>query len=529
MSKKTFLILLVISLFALFLNVYEKSTVPPSFNADEAAFGYNVYSLSQTGKDEYGNFLPLRLKSFGDYKMPLYSYLSIPFVGLFGLSENSVRMLNTVLVFLFPFLVYCLVKELFDKKNTALVSSALVGLSWGLHSIGRQAHEAYLSVFLIASTLLFFLRLIKKITAKDTVLFLLSLTLLLFSYQTGRLFGILFLLLSFFYFLKIKGGKRIVLFTLLILLLFGITDLINQPKRVGNLLFFNTPGFALKINELRSEGGSRLFYNKISVGKREFLKSYVKYFSPPFLFLSGDDNPRFGFDDMGPISVLEYVFLFIGLYYLFRKKERYRYLLLILLLISPVPAALSWAGISLTRSLFVLIPILIIASYGVIQLYKEFPKKYALFLLFALILAETSLLFYTWDFYLNHYPKRALVIRAWQPGYRELTSYIKENYEKYDHFYITRKNGQPYIFLLAYLQFPPEKYQKQAQLSAPDEYGFGQVDRFDKFVFNTNISKEDKRYVVIGYPEDFTELKITPGKKIRSGTEEIFGIYEKIR
>src|SRR3989344_3596621 len=218
-----------------------------------------------------------------------------------------------LVISLFAFLVYCLVKELFDKKNTALVSSALVGLSWGLHSIGRQAHEAYLSVFLIASTLLFFLRLIKKITAKDTVLF--------FSYQTGRLFGILFLLLSFFYFLKIKGGKRIVLFTLLILLLFGITDLINQPKRVGNLLFFNTPGFALKINELRSEGGSRLFYNKISVGKREFLKSYVKYFSPQFLFLSGDENPRFGFDDMGPISVLEYVFLFIGLYYLFRKKE----------------------------------------------------------------------------------------------------------------------------------------------------------------------------------------------------------------
>src|SRR3989344_5357874 len=156
MSKKTFLILLVISLFALFLNVYEKSTVPPSFNADEAAFGYNVYSLSQTGKDEYGNFLPLRLKSFGDYKMPLYSYLSIPFVGLFGLSENSVRMLNTVLVFLFPFLVYCLVKELFDKKNTALVSSALVGLSWGFtQSEDRRTKHIFL-YFLLPQLFSFF-------------------------------------------------------------------------------------------------------------------------------------------------------------------------------------------------------------------------------------------------------------------------------------------------------------------------------------------------------------------------------------
>src|SRR3989338_7362706 len=127
MSKKTFLILLVISLFALFLNVYEKSTVPPSFNADEAAFGYNVYSLSQTGKDEYGNFLPLRLKSFGDYKMPLYSYLSIPFVGLFGLSENSVRMLNTVLVFLFPFLLF-LFKNKGWKKNCIIYASYFASL-----------------------------------------------------------------------------------------------------------------------------------------------------------------------------------------------------------------------------------------------------------------------------------------------------------------------------------------------------------------------------------------------------------------
>ena len=45
-----------------------------------------------TGKDEYGNFLPLNLKSFGDYKPALYAYLEIPFIAILGLNELSVRL-----------------------------------------------------------------------------------------------------------------------------------------------------------------------------------------------------------------------------------------------------------------------------------------------------------------------------------------------------------------------------------------------------------------------------------------------------
>ena len=529
MKKKTFFILVLISLAALFLNLYKKDAAPPSFNADEAAFGYNAYSIAQTGKDEYGALLPLRLKSYGDYTLPLYSYLSVPAIKLFGLSETSSRMLNTLLAVLFPFAMFALVKELFEKDKPAILAALVSGLSWGSLSISRQAHEAYLSVFLITLSFYFFVRLTKKITPKNITLFLISSLLLLFSYQSGRIFGLLFFILSLFYFWREKAGRKIVLLLFTVLLLFSITDVIYQPKRVGNLLFFNTPGFSLKINELRSEGGSRLVYNKLAVAKKEFLNSYAKYFSPQFLFIEGDENPRFGFKDMGPVTALEYVFLFIGLYYLFKKKERYRYLLLALLLISPVPAALSWAGVSLTRSLFFLIPVLIIVSYGMWQLYLSVPKKYSLFLLVFLILAELSLLFYTWDFYLNHYPKRSLVQRAWETGNRELAAYVKENYDKYDRFYITRKNGQPYIFLLFYMKYPPEKYQQQARLSSPDEYGFGQVEQFDKFTFSTSrIDKKNEKYVIIGYPDDFNGLDIDRSKikKITIGTQEIFWIYE---
>lgn len=528
MTKKIFAILVLISLFALFLNGYKKYEVPPSFNADEAAFGYNAYSIIKTGKDEYGSVLPLRLKSFGDYKLPLYSYLSVPFVGLMGLTEESARMLNTVLIMLFPFVMFALVRELFKKNTVAVLAALLSATSWGLQSLTRQAHEAFLAVFLTTLALYFFIRLTKKVSIRSVFFFLGSLLLSLFSYQTSRIFALYFFILSLVYFVRNRKGRVFIASCIIVIILFGVTDFVYQPKRVANLLLFNTKGFELKINELRGEGGSRLRYNKLTVGTKDFVTSYAKYFSPQFLFISGDENFRFGFVDMGPITLLEYVFIFIGIYFLFKKKERYRYIVLTLLLISPVPAALSWAGTSLTRSLFFLVPILIVAAYGMYQSYHAIPKKYSLLLVVYLIVAEFFLLFYTWDFYLNHYPKRALAQRAWQTGNRELASYVQENYENYNRFYISRKNGQPYVFLLFYMKYPPEKYQKMAQLSSPDEYGFGQVEQFDKFDFNFRIPKPGEKAVAIGYPDDFSNLNIESSKikKIKSGTEEIFWIYE---
>ena len=97
-----------------------------------------------------------------------------------------------------------------------------------------------------------------------------------------------------------------------VLILFGATDVIYKPARVSNLFFTNTPGFSMRINEFRGEGGSRLMYNKLLVGTREFVYSYSKYFSPQFLIIGGDENPRFGNDNLAPITAMEYLFLFIG-------------------------------------------------------------------------------------------------------------------------------------------------------------------------------------------------------------------------
>src|SRR5260370_7391476 len=70
---------------------------PPGFYIDEASICYNAYTISQTGRDEYGNEWPLFFRAFSDYKNPVYIYL---LAGLFRFTGPSIfvaRLFSAVL------------------------------------------------------------------------------------------------------------------------------------------------------------------------------------------------------------------------------------------------------------------------------------------------------------------------------------------------------------------------------------------------------------------------------------------------
>src|SRR5260221_10639040 len=88
--------LLLIIFIAACLRFWQLGQVPTGPNWDEAALGYNAYSVLKTGKDEYGTFLPLSLRSYDDYKPPLYMYLTVPSVAMFGLNLWSTRLPSVI-------------------------------------------------------------------------------------------------------------------------------------------------------------------------------------------------------------------------------------------------------------------------------------------------------------------------------------------------------------------------------------------------------------------------------------------------
>lgn len=530
MSKKIFLILTIIGIVSVFFTVVQRTPTPPCFNSDEASFSYNAFSILKTGKDEYGSLLPLRLKSFGDYKMPLYSYLSIPFIALFGLNEFGARSLNIILSFILPFAVYLFSIELFRNKKIGLLAAFLTSVSLGLHIVARHAHEAYLAVVLTTFASTFFLSLLRKTSLFNFLFFTFSSLLLLFSYHPGRLFILFFILYAIIHsFIEKQKKWNIVILIIGVFILFSVTDLIYKPERLKNLAFFNNAGFTLKINELKIEGGIKYLYNPLFIGIKETLSQHLTYFSPQFLLINGDENYRFGYPGMSLFTPLEYLFVFIGIYYLFKKREKWRWFLLVILFTSPLSASLSWSTGSLTRSLFLLIPLSVMGSYGFIHLSTICHKK-SIFYLLSSILFLFSFIF-IWDFYLFHYPKRLTSIHAWQCGYKEINGFIKENYQNFKNFYITRDIGMPYIFTLFYLQYPPEKYQKEAALTAPDEYGFGQIEKFDKFIFNFQSPEIlASGSAVIGSIDNFkgiSNIDTSRLKTISVNGEPMFQIFTK--
>ena len=69
-------ILLLVLLLASVLRFSVISKVPPSLNWDEVSHGYNAYSILKTGKDEWGVLLPTIFRAYGDYKLPVYIYIT---------------------------------------------------------------------------------------------------------------------------------------------------------------------------------------------------------------------------------------------------------------------------------------------------------------------------------------------------------------------------------------------------------------------------------------------------------------------
>lgn len=106
------ILLILIILLGGFLYLYKLGVLPPGLYVDEAITGYNIYSVLKTGMDEYGKAFPIAFRLLGSYTPPLYIYLSIPVMKIFGFSIFTTRMLSAICGIIAIVIVFLLIKEL---------------------------------------------------------------------------------------------------------------------------------------------------------------------------------------------------------------------------------------------------------------------------------------------------------------------------------------------------------------------------------------------------------------------------------
>ncbi len=215
MNKKIFILILAL---AAFLRFYKLGQIPRGLDWDEVSNAYNAYSILKTGNDEYGKFLPLYNRSFDDYKPPLYMYLNIPTVAVFGLTPLAARLPSAFFGVLTVALVYFLSKILFKKELIALIAMFLMAISSWHIQFSRVGFEANLGLLLTAASFTIFLYGLQRnsqLLLISAVLFGLS----FYSYHSARLFNPLLLVASIIIFrsqITKTAKKYLILFVLIV-------------------------------------------------------------------------------------------------------------------------------------------------------------------------------------------------------------------------------------------------------------------------------------------------------------------------
>ncbi|HUD45096.1 MAG TPA: glycosyltransferase family 39 protein [Patescibacteria group bacterium] len=538
MNKKiiTLLVLALIFLLGTFLRFYQLGKTPDSLDWDEAAWGYNAYSILHTGKDEYGVSFPISFKSFGDYKQPVYIYSEVLPIAIFGLNAFSTRFpsafygsLSTIFVFL---LVFELLYKTKNRDRIALAGALIFAISpWSIQ-FSRVAFEATLGVFFVLVGLYLLLLGIRKKSNIAFVISIVSFALSAYSYHSEKIFMPLFIIVLFLLFHKYFLQRKVLTaFLLILIFLTNSLWLFNSTTtaRGASVLFTSQQTQLLKnsanaiiYDHQHNDKLGVLLNNRRIVYANTFILNYLKHWDPNWLFITGDLQ-RHHAPGMGLLYLISLPFILFGLFVSFRDKFENRYILLIWFLLSPIASAIAIDAPNAERSLIMLPPLVIWEAVGFMTFLNwSISKNLMIVKRFLLIFVIIAYIF-NFGYYLQQYFAHTNydTQQYWQYGYQQAAEFAATQTNK--NVYFDNSIEQGYIFYLFYNKFDPAKYQAMHTNSGMGKscWSIGTV-YFGSC--QTKVNKGDLYITSNGDP--FTKSKLINKVQYLNGNTAVY-IYEK--
>lgn len=432
--------LIFVILLSVFLRTWQFSEIPQGLNQDEVSAAYEAWSLLETGKDRWGNQLPIYFPAWGSGQNVLYSYSCIPFYFLLGVSEFSFRLPNLLMGIASIFLLFSLFKD--DNKWKGLIAVCVLGLSPWHIVLSRWALEVNMLPFWLI--LHFFL--LKKTWQQNTPLIWLSFIPLVFASYT---YAIVFFSLPIYFFLllttfrEIRVSQKIAGFLLYVVFTLPLLLFVLKPYFAfipSQFLWFSLPDLA----------SSRVDFS-------ESWKS-VMHTNLQFVFKGFHDGTTWNTTlDTMPHSSLVLFGSALGLVYsMIRIKEGVLNKVWVISCIAAVVPFIFFR-MNLNRSLYLQTIIIILAVQGLffmIDTVKEQKnKKIIAIALIALLLINTS--WFSID-YFRFYPLKTK--EGFQTG---LSEAIKTASNMDKQVYVTSSIPFPYLYTAFYLRISPEEFQEQ--------------------------------------------------------------------
>jgi len=450
-----YLPLIIILSLALFLRLYKLDVVPPSLSWDEAANGYNAYTIANFGKDEWGVDFPLYFHSFGDDKNPVHIYITALFVKVLGSSDFTTRLPEAIFGVLCVATIFLLGKIFFKNIWVGLIAALFLAISPYNLQFSRFSHEAIFALFFFMFGILLFLKSIKDrhfLLPISAICFSLS----ILSYHSSKLVVPLMIVVLFL--LYIKDLLRLKKYFAMSIFVFAILIAIfyANPQLLGAARLSQA---SLSQEAIESTGLYKKTGNSL-LGRIDLTyQRYLTYFSWNYLFVSGDPIERHSSQAVGEFYKIDALFLIVGFLALLAQRSKATIIILSWALIAPIPASAT-GGITeishAARALFTMGSWHLVSAFGfynLIKLFRKLPLQLVIITLGLVILAWMSY-GYLQDYY-NEYPKRTAI--EWQYGMKQITEFVADNPEYYQ-VYMTDVRAQPYIFFLYYLKSSLSEY-----------------------------------------------------------------------
>lgn len=438
---KDYFVLILICLLFLWTRLFRIDTIPSSVYWDEASIGYNAYSILKTGRDEWGEFMPLHFRAFGEFKLPVYIYSVAISEAVFGMNAFAVRLPAVIFGLLSIIGLYLVVLKLTNLKTIALLSSFLFSITPWFFIFSRTGYEATagLAFFIWAIYMLMLSDKHKLFIVISSLLFIIS----AYSYNSFRILTPLVL------------GPVLLFF------------LLKKKFVVVGISIFILIASAFPLYKLYREdsGLSRLQ----AVGSDNFVQNYIKNFSPSYLFKVGDTNPRSQMPNNGQLYYLDALFLILGIVYILKSNNLNLYFILILLLLAPIPAAITKENPHALRSILMAPTLSIVSAMGIYFVAKS--RKYLVW-----VITGVYLIFFA-NYYKNFLTSYDNLSKsAWQYEYKEI-------FEKQKEGCVSDEFAQPYIFALFYNKVNPNDFIKTRELNPVNDWGFSTVKSFGNYTF----------------------------------------------
>lgn len=474
------------------LRVFRLDRVPPGLHPDEACDGYDAYSILTTGRDHHGNFLPLVFQGFNDYRMPLFDYSLVPLVAVFGLRPATVR-LGAAIWGVADLAAITILGGLLLGWPGAAAAAVLGALSpWHLplSRYGIEATAASATVCL--AMVCFFLWLDRR---RDRWLLLSGLLfgLSLYSYSITKAFAPLMIgLLGLLYWRELKRVAAKAFGSLAIVLLLAIPQVVfvllhpaQMQARLRQTLIFN---YMSRHNQ----------YSSLAARLGNVGASWMSYFTPGYLFFTGDRGDHWTLihpPGFGQLLPEQFPLIALALIALVGARHRKLGILLIgWLALAALPAALtvpsgiwqpepgaaptpwilldhSLPNVPLIPSLVLahpdsrhdvlsIAPWILVSSLGFVAL-LDFAARSVTLRTAAVSLLLIGVVFHGGRFlhsYFHTYP--AVAAPYFHYGMERVVQAIQKLDDGHEPVVITDLINSPYIYVLFFVRYPPERFQR---------------------------------------------------------------------